>query len=441
MRDYLLYQCHRANDLINSAIYHVRQTHFDSCPRKEFFSGDEYRSVFQLRRVKTANYAELCSLFKENHHYKTLGGQLAQQTLKTVSESFTSYNKILSNFFKGEVNRPSMPSYRTKGGLAPLCYPSQAVQFNIETGQCRLPVSQELGEDIKDLIGAKEVWINGCYGIKPEQIKEVRILPKNQELYVEYVYRFGNDGPSCSLDLDPHQALGIDHGINNWLTCVSSLGKSFIIDGRKAKSVNQWYNKRVAELKTGKSQGYWSPELARMTEKRNRFMRDVVNKAARFIINHCLENRIGTIVFGWNEGQKKGANLGSQNNQSFVQIPTGRLKERLRELCDVHGIQFLDTEESYTSKTSFVDNDFLPTFGEKPDRWEPSGKRVKRGQYKTAQGFLINSDCNGAANIMRKVATQLGISLAKVGRAVLNLPKRYDLFSSLKRSYRQRCEA
>lgn len=60
VRDYLLYQCHRANDLINSAIYHVRQTHFDSCPRREFFSGDEYRSVFQLRRVKTANYVELC---------------------------------------------------------------------------------------------------------------------------------------------------------------------------------------------------------------------------------------------------------------------------------------------------------------------------------------------------------------------------------------------
>ncbi|MFM7576309.1 MAG: transposase, partial [Microcystaceae cyanobacterium] len=171
------------------------------------------------------------------------------------------------------------------GGLAPLCYPSQAVQFNIETGQCRLPVSKELGEDVKDLIRAKEVWINGCYGINPEQIKEVRILPKNQELYVEYVYQFGNDGPSCSLDLDHHQALGIDHGINNWLTCVSSLGKSFIIDGRKVKSVNQWYNKRVAELKTGKPQGYWSPELARITEKRNRFMRDAVNKAARFIIN------------------------------------------------------------------------------------------------------------------------------------------------------------
>lgn len=93
-----------------------------------------------------------------------------------------------------------------------------------------------------------------------------------------------------------HQALSIGHGINNWLTCVSSLGKSFIIDGQKVKSVNQWYNKRVAELKTGKPQGYWSPQLARITEKLNRFRRDAVNKAAHFIIN-----QLGTIVFGWIE--------------------------------------------------------------------------------------------------------------------------------------------
>jgi transposase len=147
------------------------------------------------------------------------------------------------------------------------------------------------------------------------------------------------------------------------------------------------------------------------------------------------------IVFGWNDGQKNGINLGSKTNQSFVQIPTGRLKERLRELCAVHGIQYLETEESYTSKSSFLDGDLLPTFGEKPESWSPSGKRVSRGQYKTAQGFLINADCNGAANIIKKVATQIGISLSRVSRAALNLPKRYDVFRDLTRSYRNRCEA
>ncbi|HEY9639160.1 MAG TPA: hypothetical protein V6C57_01680, partial [Coleofasciculaceae cyanobacterium] len=164
-------------------------------------------------------------------------------------------------------------------------------------------------------------------------------------------------------------------------------------------------------------------------------------KTARFIVNYCLEHRIGMIVFGWNARQKDGSTMGSRNNQNWVQIPTGKLKDRIQQLCEVEGIQFIETEESYTSKTSFLDNDFLPTFGEKPESWKPSGKRVERGQYKTARGTLINADCNGAANILRKVATQLGINLAEVGRAVLNLPKRYDLFKSLSKAYRKRCQA
>jgi putative transposase len=440
IRDYLLYQCRQSNSLINSAIYHVKQAYYLVCPQKEYFLGDEYRIGFKTQRVKTAKYAELCLQFKDNPHYRALGGQSAQQTLKSVSEAFASYNEILSNFFKGEATRPQMPRYRTKGGLASITYPSQAIQFDIETGQCRLPVSLEVGSAIKELIGKKEIWINGCAGIKPSQVREVRILPRNGELYAEYVYEYGNNGAICSLDLDHSQVLGIDHGLNNWLTCVSTLGKSFIVDGRKLKSINQFYNKQVATIKEGKAQGFWSEQLASLTEKRNRQILDAIHKAARFIVNHCLENRIGIIAFGWNQGQKDGSNMGRRNNQNFLQIPTGRLKARIKQLCESVGIQFIETEESYTSKASFLDNDFLPKYGEKPESWKPSGKRVNRGQYKAANDDLINADCNGAANIIKKVATQVAFSLSKVGKAVLNLPKRYDLFNDLSKSYRKRGE-
>lgn len=391
-------------------------------------------------RVKTAKYADLCLQMKDNPHYKALGGQSAQQVIKSVAESFASYNGILSNFFKGEADRPSLPNYRTKGGLASISYPAQAVQFDIETGMCRLPVSLEVGEDVKALMGVKEIWINGCVGINPSQIREVRILPRNNELYAEYVYEYGNQGTSCLLKLDHTQALGIDPGGQNWLTCVSTLGQSFIIDGRKLKSINQLYNKRVATLKEGKPQGFWSDELSSITEKRNRQMRDAINKTARFIVNYCLEHRIGVIVFGWNQGQKDGIDMGSRNNQNWVQIPTARLKNRLQQLCESVGIQFIETEESYTSQASFLDRDFLPTYGAKPASWKPSGKREKRGLYRTVQG-VISADANAAANILRKVATQLGISLAEVSRAVLSLPKRYDLFNNLSKAYRKRCEA
>ncbi|EGJ29123.1 putative DNA-binding domain transposase [Moorena producens 3L] len=127
-------------------------------------------------------------------------------------------------------------------------------------------------------------------------------------------------------------------------------------------------------------------------------------------------------------------------NQNFVVIPTKRLIERLKQLACEYGIKLTITEEAYTSKASYLDDDSLPKHGEKPKGWTPSGKRVKRGLYKSSEGHLINADCNGAGNIARKVAAQLGIDLTKAGRGSMTVPHRYDLFNSLSRSYRTRSE-
>lgn len=129
-------------------------------------------------------------------------------------------------------------------------------------------------------------------------------------------------------------------------------------------------------------------------------------------------------MFGWDKGQRHQANLGSKTNQKFVQIPTARLKDGIAQLCEQHGLQFIETEESYTSKASFVDSDELPVFGAKPEGWQASGKRTKRGLYRTAMNWYINADCNGAANILRKVATMLGLGLSGVGRGSLTAPTR-----------------
>jgi putative transposase len=188
--------------------------------------------------------------------------------------------------------------------------------------------------------------------------------------------------------------------------------------------LNRWYNKQIAKLKEGKPQGFWNKKLATITEKRNRQMRDAVNKAARQVIQHCLENGIGLIVFGWNKGQKDSANMGAKTNQKFVQIPTARLKARIEQLCEQFNIRFVETEESYTSKASFVDTDELPKFGEKPEGWQATGNRTKRGLYRTAQNWYINADCNGAANILRKVSMTLGLDLNGVSRGALTRPTR-----------------
>jgi IS605 OrfB family transposase len=143
---------------------------------------------------------------------------------------------------------------------------------------------------------------------------------------------------AVEIDFDPKKALGIDPGLNNWLTCVVNTGDSFIVDGKQLKALNQWYNKQVSTMKDGKPQGFWSITLANITEKRNRQMKDAVNKAARTVINYCLENEIGLIVFGWNKGQKDSANLGKKTNQQFVSVPTAKLKDRIKQLCEQYGI-------------------------------------------------------------------------------------------------------
>jgi IS605 OrfB family transposase len=282
-----------------------------------------------------------------------------------------------------------------------------------------------LGNKVKAWFGMDSFYLPMPLNLEHSSIREYRILPRNGCFYLELVYQ----KQAIQTDVNPESALMIDHGMDNWITCVSNVGTSFIVDGRHLKSINQGYNKRVAALMSGKDNGFWSKRLERLTEKRNRTIRDAINKAARKVIDHCLTNKIGTIVFGWNKGQKDSIKLGKNTNQKFVQIPTSRLKDRIAQLCEQYGIKFVETEESYTSKASFVDLDELPKFGAKPEGWKSSGARIKRGLYRTAKGWLINADCNGCANIGRKVATILGLDLSGVGRGDLSAPVRLKLWS------------
>jgi len=184
----------------------------------------------------------------------------------------------------------------------------------------------------------------------------------------------------------------------------------------------------VATRKEGKPEGYWDNWLDRVTRKRNHQMRDGINKAAKLIVDHCLKYDIGNLVIGWNQGFKSHVNMGKKNNQKFVQMPLGKLKNRLKQLCDLHGIRFVETEEAYTSKASFLDGDSLPKYGEKPSGWKASGKRIKRGLYRSSNGSIVNADLNGAANILRKVASNLSLDLGLLNRRCLTTVARVRLW-------------
>lgn len=394
------YLCHESNDLFNCAVYYGRQI---------WFKTGRIVSGFDLN-------VEM----KTNRHFNAGYASAMQQTCMNVGEAFQSFKKLRQKFLKGEIDQhPKAPGYRKPNGLFTVTYPKKWLK--LKDGMIRCP----LGMQVKAWFGISDFYLPMPANLQWDDIKEIRILPRNGVFYAEFVYLMPLEHPI----LDSTNALGIDPGLNNWLTCVSTTGDSFIVDGKELKALNQWYNKQVSTMKDGKLQGFWSRTLTQITEKRNRQMRDAVNKAARTVVNYCLKNGIGTIVFGWNKGQKDSINLGAKTNQKFVQIPTARLKDRIEQLCEQYGIRFVETEESYTSQASFLDNDELPKFGEKPEQWQSSGKRVKRGLFRTATFGYVNADCNGAANILRKVKGKLGLDLSGLTRGVLTAPKRIRLWS------------
>ena len=395
------YLCSESNKLHNCALYYARQMYFKT---------NKLVSGFDMINAMRSS---------QNRHFHSFFNDAANQTCQSVGESIRSFSALLKLWYKGQLpERPRFPNYR-KAGYQVVTYPAR--RLSLVGGQIKFP----LGKQIKAWFGLSEFTLPMPSNLAFEALVEVRILPRNGCFYAEFVYP--DNRVQC--DVDYSRALGLDHGLNNWLTGLSNAGTSFIVDGLKLKSLNQWYNKRVATLKEGQAQGFWSKRLAAITEKRNRQMRDAVNKAARIVISHCLENRIGTVVFGWNKGQKNSINLGNKTNQKFVQIPTARLKGRIEQLCDKYGIHFVETEESYTSKASFLDADVLPVIGAKPEGWTESGKRIKRGLYQVADGTRINADCNGAANILRKVAVMLGLELSGISRGDLTAPLKIRIWS------------
>ncbi len=237
-----------------------------------------------------------------------------------------------------------------------------------------------------------------------KNIKEIRIIPKASARFFEIQYTYHvQEG---QRKLNPNKALAIDLGINNLATCVTSTGESFIIDGRRLKAINQWFNNRNARLQSIKDKQGMKKRTTNqqnaLYRKRNNQVNDYVLKTARTIINYCLEREIGTLVIGYTETFQRFSNLGRKNNQQFVNLPLGNLKEKLAYLCAFYGIRFVKQEESYTSKASFFDQDILPTYNvDNPTDFVFSGKRMKRGLYQHSCG-VVNADVNGALNILRK---------------------------------------
>lgn len=369
--------CHTAKNLANEAIYHIRQYYFT--------------------KGKYLKYEKNYALLKNSPNYKMLNSNMAQQILKEVDGSWKSFFGLLKLAKKGNYSFKDckLPHYLPKDGFTTL-----VIGFVRQNGtKLILPYSNLFRKTHKPV----EIKIPPILADK--HIKEIRILPKAKARFFEIQYIY--EAECMQRNLNPNNALALDFGVNNLVTAVSSEGKSFIIDGKKLKSINQWFHKENARLQSIKDkQGDKKRTTNRqkiLTDKRNRQVNDYMSKTAKNILDYCIANDIGMLVIGYQETFQRNCDIGRQNNQNFVPIPYGKLRLKLEYLCEQNSVVLVKQEESYTSKASFWDKDVIPVYhADNLQSCKFNGKRIKRGLYRTANGKLVNADVNGALNILKK---------------------------------------
>jgi putative transposase len=342
------------------------------------------------------NYAAIFHRLKHHEAYCALPRKVSNDVLRQLDKNWSSFFAARAAWEEDPAKfagQPSLPGYKDKqAGRNLLIYDLQAISL---TGLQR-------GEVIPSPSGIS-------IPTKHTTVKQVRIVPRKGYYVVEVVYK----QEPIPAAVDPSLYAGIDIGLNN-LAAITSNKAGFVpwlVNGRPVKSINQFYNKRKAELqhKLGTPGAPGAPgttaQLERLTARRTRQIDHYLHTASRRIIDLLVAEGIGTLVIGKNPLWKQETRMGKRNNQHFVSIPRARFIAMLTYKAALVGIQVLLTEESYTSQASFLDADPLPVYDpqhkEKPPTF--SGRRLKRGLYRAANGQRFNADVNGAYNLMRKV--------------------------------------
>nr|WP_293207516.1 MULTISPECIES: transposase [unclassified Microcoleus] len=343
------------------------------------------------------NYNEMNRLMKSHQAYKALPAKVSQQILMVLDQNWKSFFEAVKGYKADSskfTGRPKLPKYKDKTkGRNLLVYTIQAIS------------SKQLKKGIVKLSGT-ELLIKTK--VDPDRICQVRLVPKCDSYVIEVIYdactEHSRSEPESTASYNDFAA-GVDLGLNN-LVALTSNQPGFIpllINGRTLKSINQFYNKRSSRLQSQlKGRRKTSPRIQRLTRCRNQKVDNYLHHTSRRIVDILVAQRIGTLVIGKNAQWKTDINLGKQTNQNFVSIPHARLIEMLEYKGFLVGIKVIVQEESFTSKANFLGLDPIPVYGKTKTEPVFTGKRIKRGLYKTSTGQLINSDVNGSFNILRK---------------------------------------
>jgi putative transposase len=349
-----------AKNLYNKALYEVRQA---------FIHRGEY-----------IPFARLYHLLKQSEEYCALPRKVSQLVLKQLDQNWQSFFAAIKDWREHPeryLGRPKLPGYKPKqAGRFLLSYNTQAIsQRRLKQG---VVAPSGLGIEVRT---------------DKENVKQVRIVPRQGHYVVEVVYEQEPE----ENDLDHSLMAGVDLGIDNLMT-VTSNRVGFVplaVNGRSLKSINQFYNKRKAQLQSLVG-SQTSKRLIRLTNKRNRKVKHILHLATRRVIDHLVVNHIGVLVIGYNPEWKQRVNIGRANNQKFVAIPHAQAVQMLTYKAHLAGIEVVLQEESYTSKCSFLDGEFPQK------QHQYAGRRVQRGLFRAGDGTFINADVNGACNIIVK---------------------------------------
>jgi putative transposase len=340
------------------------------------------------------NYQEMHRRMKDHDAYHVLPTKVAQWVLRILDQNWQNYFAACATWETNPakfLGHPKLPGYKDKQrGRNVLVYTIQALSIPALRQGLICPSMLSITVETKQ---------------QHSSIQQVRIIPRVGSYVVEVIY----ERAPVPAAVNPALHAGIDLGLNNLATITADKAGFVprIVNGRPVKSINQYYNKRRAELQSRLGTVGASNRLERITTKRTRRIDHYLHTASHRIIELLVAEGIGTLCIGKNPTWKHEVNMGKRNNQNFVSVPHARFVKMLAYKAGLVGILVIMTEESYTSKASFLDADPLPIFGTAEAATAVfSGKRVKRGLYRTANGRHINADVNGAYNIIRKAAPE-----------------------------------
>lgn len=359
--------CFLSKNLYNSALYTVRQFYFTN---KKYLNWIKINNQF---------------VSEKQQDYYALPCKVSQQTLKMVDQNMKSF----FNAIKAKNSKPKLPKYLDKiKGRFVVTYTNQAISKKaLQNGYIELSKTNiKLKTNVKN-------------------VKQVRIVPRNNFIVVEILYEVRPKLHNNSKET----YCGIDFGLNNLITCSFQNDSPLIMNGKPLKSINWHYNKEKSRLQSLlDNEKKTSKKIQNITLKRNNRINDYLHKTTKIFVNYLVSKKINNVVIGYNKEWKQGINIGRVNNQNFVQIPYYKLLNMLTYKCEIEGISVIVTEESYTSKCSFLDDEDICKHE------EYVGKRIKRGLYKASDGRLINADVNGALNILKKVIGKFEYNSIKV---------------------------